>query len=586
MDSTAHPTTPDRAEPGTRQIPDTQHPTLPLPLPVDASDTVGRRGGSSRRRRWRPGLRSRVVGWYALLLGSALVAVVALAFETTALSQRRDTEEQLRREITALDTALRAGLAAGRTPEEATTDLLTTRPTGDRQGLAVRFGTQPPITAPDLNGETAVTDLLDDGTPRLADVNTGRGPARVLVTPIRAGGEQIGTAAAVRLVGEDRRALLTVLWTLIGTMLLALVVASALSWSALGRLLRPVTEMARTAREISEEDLGRRIRPPTGGDEIALLGVTFNRMLDRLQAAFERERRFLDEASHELRTPITICRGHLDVLGPDPTSEEVRETVGIVTGELDRMGRIVEDLTTLARAEQPGFVRARPVEVAPFLADLAGRAAPLLSGRLSVVPPDGGTVHTDPQRLTQALLNLLRNTAVHTPPGTPVELRAQLVGRPGTGAGDPGTAGADSPGMVARPTGDMSSLATTGIRGGSARSPLGDGQRTSDNAESPLGDGRSEVARWRFEVADDGPGLEPGTEEAVFRAFERAGARAPGSGLGLAIVRAVAEAHGGRAGVEHRSGAQHGQGPGATGIPTDSAGRAGRGAVFWMELPA
>ena len=112
--------------------------------------------------------------------------------------------------------------------------------------------------------------------------------------------------------------------------------------------------LADTARSISETDLTRRI-PVSGRDEIAELARTFNAMLDRLEAAFATQRAFVSDASHELRTPITIVRGHLELLGDDP--QERRETIALVTDELDRMSRFVDDLLLLAKAERDDFLR-------------------------------------------------------------------------------------------------------------------------------------------------------------------------------------------------------------------------------------
>jgi signal transduction histidine kinase len=214
-------------------------------------------------------------------------------------------------------------------------------------------------------------------------------------------------------------------------------------------------------------------------------------MLERLEAAVRRERRFMSEASHELRTPITISRGYLEVLRPDAPAHEIRETVHVVVDELSRMGRIVDDITTLMRSEDPTFLRREEVQLDRFLDDVAMKAAPLVDGRLRLLPPQEGlAARIDPQRLTQALINLLQNAVVHTRGDGPIDLGVRV---------------------------------------------------------------KRDV--WRFEVADRGGGLPAGEEESVFRPFHRAGATVPGSGLGLAIVRGIAEAHGGAAGVDNRPGA-------------------------------
>ena len=132
---------------------------------------------------------------------------------------------------------------------------------------------------------------------------------------------------------------------LIGLAVLA--VSSVLAWTLAGRVLSPVREMTRTARRITGSDLSARI-PVEGHDELAELGHTFNDMVERVEEGFRAQRRFLDDVAHELRTPITIARGHLEFLGDDPV--ERAETIEIVTEELDRMSRYVGELLLLAKA--------------------------------------------------------------------------------------------------------------------------------------------------------------------------------------------------------------------------------------------
>lgn len=214
--------------------------------------------------------------------------------------------------------------------------------------------------------------------------------------------------------------------------------------------------MARTADAISDSgDLSTRVTETGDHDEVGVLASTLNRMLDRLESAFRRERRFITETSHELRTPITICRGHLELLGPDATREEVQETVELVIDELDRMARIVQDMSSLARMEDPSSLRLEQVPLDRFLVDVAAKATQLLDGRLRMsTPPPASMVRADPQRLTQAVINLLHNAAEHTSGGAAVDLRV--------------------------------------VR---------------------------ETTSWRFEVADEGDGLAPGEEVTVFSPF-------------------------------------------------------------------
>ncbi|MFP5298866.1 MAG: histidine kinase dimerization/phospho-acceptor domain-containing protein [Actinomycetota bacterium] len=156
--------------------------------------------------------------------------------------------------------------------------------------------------------------------------------------------------------------------------LVTLAIGSLLAWRLAEKILGRVRAVSDTAHAISGTDLDRRI-DIVGNDEIAQLSQTFNEMLDRLQFAFDQQRAFVDDAGHELRTPITIIRGHLEVLGNDPLEQE--ETKALVLDELQRMGRIVDDLLTLAKAEKPDFLHPEPVDVSALSDDLYDKARAL-----------------------------------------------------------------------------------------------------------------------------------------------------------------------------------------------------------------
>jgi len=264
-----------------------------------------------------------------------------------------------------------------------------------------------------------------------------------------------------------------------------LVIGSLLAVRLAERILAPVRLVTRTARSISETDLSQRI-PVQGYDEISELSATFNDMLGRLDAAFEMQRRFTDDAGHELRTPITVIRGHLELMGEDP--EDRQRTLALVSDELDRMSRMVDDLVTLARSEQPDFLR-------PRLVDLDDLTTRMLDNARGLAPRDwrlDGTgadrVWVDEQRLMQAVLQLAANAARHTTDGDVVALGSEIRG--------------------------------------------------------------TEVRFW---VRDSGPGVSADERERIFERFYRGRpghGRSDGAGLGLSIVKAIAEAHGGRVGLD------------------------------------
>src|SRR5690606_9131757 len=128
-----------------------------------------------------------------------------------------------------------------------------------------------------------------------------------------------------------------------------LLLTAGISYLVAGRILAPVRAIGRAASEISETDLSVRV-PVRTRDDLGELAQSFNSMLDRIENAYTTQRRFIDDASHELRTPITVIRGHLELLGEDPG--ERAATLAVVDRELGRMSRLVTDLLMLAQAER------------------------------------------------------------------------------------------------------------------------------------------------------------------------------------------------------------------------------------------
>jgi signal transduction histidine kinase len=152
---------------------------------------------------------------------------------------------------------------------------------------------------------------------------------------------------------------------------------------------------------------------------------TFNDMLDRLEAAFATQRRFLDDAGHELRTPITIIRGHLELMGDEP--EERRATLALVMDELDRMSRLVEDVITLAKAERPDFLDLRTVDVEALTGEVHTKATGLAPRRWVLQEAGRGVVVADRQRLTQAIVQLAQNAVQHTGPDDVIAISSRLA---------------------------------------------------------------------------------------------------------------------------------------------------------------
>jgi two-component system, OmpR family, sensor kinase len=336
----------------------------------------------------------------------------------------------------------------------------------NREGRALLEGTPGLRTAP----------VPDGGTLRLAEQ----------VVTVDGVSVRLGAGESLELVTRAQRSVARA-FLIAGAVGLALVlIASYLAGAAVSA---PLRRMARVAARVDDGDLLPRMSPPpSAASEIRVLAESFNHMLDRLEVAFQHQRDFVADASHELRTPLTVISGQLEVLAAQhrPTPDEIRRVQRLVGAEIARISRMVDDMLLLARAEQRDFLHPTTIELPRFIADLwatttAGRQRQLVLAR---VP--SGTLHADPDRLAQALRNLIDNALAHTT------------------APD---------GLVA--------LETTPRPGGACR----------------------------FAVIDNGPGIPADERDRIFERFHRTDAArarvAGGTGLGLAIVHAIAVAHGG-----------------------------------------
>jgi len=224
-------------------------------------------------------------------------------------------------------------------------------------------------------------------------------------------------------VDRDRVDIDATIQTLLVVSVVGLLLAALAAWVVAGQILTPVRLIRRAAAEITERDLTQRI-PVAGRDDIAALAAQFNAMLDRLEQAFGTQRQFVDDASHELRTPITIVRGHLELMGDDPA--ERADVVRLCTDELDRMSRIVADLLVLATAERPDFVQPAPVEVTELTSDIYAKCR-ALGDRDWRLPAIGeGVASLDQQRVTQAMVQLAQNAVQHTGPGAEIQVASTV----------------------------------------------------------------------------------------------------------------------------------------------------------------
>ena len=288
----------------------------------------------------------------------------------------------------------------------------------------------------------------------------------------------------------------------------AAAVASLIGLLAAGRLVRPLTRLEEAAAAVARGELGRRSGLADRSDEFGQLGRTFDSMAGELQQAEETRRHFLQDAAHELKTPLAVIEATSSAIIDGVYPPERRHLVTI-RDQSRVLDRIVDDLRTISLAEGGHLpLEQRRLDVRAMLDSVAAgfeaRAA-ASSVRLSVEGRQGLIVEADPDRLRQAIGALVDNALRHTPPGGSVRLTASGPTSPGTPAAG---------------------------RGGPAKPVV------------------------RLTIEDTGPGIPADSLPRIFERFYQADpsrSRGTGtSGLGLSIVRALAEAHGGRVGAENR----------------------------------
>jgi len=242
-------------------------------------------------------------------------------------------------------------------------------------------------------------------------VRLGRGPepVRLLSRRLKPGGDVLTVGVSAKPVQAARQRLLTVL-LLVDPLLTGLLAAAG--WLVVRAALRPVATLTRQAAVISSLDTDRRLDPVPGDDEIARLAQTLEAMLARLRTAFARERAFVDDASHELRTPVAVLRGELELAlsaGGDPI--EVRRSLRSALAEAERLSRLAEDLLLLARQQEGSLViRRQPVDLLDLAGAEARRLEPVLGVRIEVTG-EPVVISGDPDRLRQLFGNLADNSA-------------------------------------------------------------------------------------------------------------------------------------------------------------------------------
>ncbi|HEV2923320.1 MAG TPA: ATP-binding protein [Solirubrobacteraceae bacterium] len=422
-------------------------------------------------------------GAMSLLLG-ALGLFVYVRFEGSldrSLDQGlRSRAEDVRALVTQADSGLRqTGGSSLASPGERFAQIV--RANGSVLDATAGLPARPLLDPPQLIRSSAAPTLIA----RKA-IPGPAGSSRLLAIPVHAQDRRV-----IVVVGASLRQRDSALADLRTVLLLggpvALALASLLGYAVAALALRSVESMRRRALRVSLFEPGRRLPVPPGNDELARLARTLNEMLARNEIAFGRERAFVADASHELRSPLAILRAELDVaLMGESSREELRGAVASAAEEADRLSALAEDLLMLAAADQGNLpINVEPVEVRESLRRLSERfeqRAREAGAAIDTQASPGLEVRADPLRLEQALGNLLENALHHG--AHHVLLRAERHGE-----------------------------------------------------------------RLELHVSDDGPGFPTAFLQIAFERFSRAdpSRTAAGAGLGLSIVRSIARAHGGDA---------------------------------------
>jgi signal transduction histidine kinase len=357
----------------------------------------------------------------------------------------------------------------------------------DTNGTPVRSS---PSSLPPLLSATDALRIARGGhSLRTVSLQRPSGEWRVIAVPAK---DTRGAVVVARSLAPREEALDRLLRELLVAGPLALLLASLAGYGLAAAALRPVELMRRRAAAFTL-DSPRSLPVPPGGDELSRLALTLNDMLSRLQAAFEHERRFVADASHELRTPLALLRTELELALRRPRPpEELRDSLESALEETERLSRLADDLLLIARSEEGSLpIRPEITSANQLLASVArrfeGRA--VHAGRLLTVKPSGAQLTVDPERIAQALDNLVDNAFAY-------------------GDGEVVLSAVEDDGSIELHIVD---------HGAGFPEPF------------------LERAFDRFSRADDARG------------------RRGGAGLGLSIVQLVAEAHGGAAGAANRS---------------------------------
>lgn len=444
-------------------------------------------------------IRLRLASWCAAIFSVLFIALAIFIYEVHARALYSDLDETLASVTMHYQGEIERQLASGAPLTGSLVSLIDTE--GQplvRSELTIYDATGRIVLGRSLSGAAPATSFgasSSHGPVSFLTIDTPNGRVRVHTMPLGDSSLTVGyVQTTVSLANLDRSISRLRLALFVATAS-GLVVAIVGSLATAARALRPVAEVTETARAITlARAFGRRLDPIATRDELGELTRTFNEMLDSLEEVHRAQRRFIDDAAHELRAPLTSIIGNLELLerAQGLSATEQRVVLNDVCAEARRMGRMVNHLLTLARANAGQHPPQEPVDLDRIVLDVVRQAKLLADGvDLGIGEFVPVVVQGDGDRLRELLYILLENALGYTPAGGKVRLDLRVVG-----------------------------------------------------------------GETHLTVADTGIGIAPDDLPYIFDRFFRADpARsrvAGGSGLGLAIAKWIAEVHEGRIEVESR----------------------------------
>ena len=442
-------------------------------------------------------VRARLTLWYTAILALVLIIFSAVSYVLLAREIRAETDASL------ADTAHEFAAAFDPADHSRGRDVLLDFRYSDREILVLSprgdlvMASKSRIGPDERQRIEAFVRAGGKGLRTIPGGEEGDG-VRIIVTPINVVGTHY-TVVVARALSEQADRLESAAHAVFFGIPLALLVAAAGGYLLARKSLAPVTTMSMKARQIGAETLDERIEIGNERDELGFLAATLNGLLERLQRAFESQRRFMADASHELRTPIAIIQGEADVAlaRHDRSAGDYRESIEVMQRAARKLTRIVQNLFLLARGDAGRY----PITMSRFyLGEVVGdcvrgmRSVARPRGvEISCAAPEDMVIVADEELIHRLVLNLVENAVKFTPDGGRVHVAVEA----------------------------------------------GDGVCT-------------------IRVTDTGVGIPPDDQTRIFERFFRGDRTRPqnggGAGLGLPIARWIAEVHGGELRLEHSGG--------------------------------